>query len=61
MTTTTTPATEEQQIAHSVYSDTYKELYNIRPRWTRAYERTAEEWRALTEGLREEYHDRSDE
>jgi len=55
------PVTEEQQIAHSVYSDTYKELYNIRPRWTRAHERTAEEWRALTEGLREECHDRSDE
>ena len=47
-------ATEIQIELHGIHSDTYKEVYNIRPRWLRPEDRTAEEWQAMIDRLVEE-------
>ena len=46
--------TEAQVEMHGIHSDTYKEVYNIRPRWLRPEDRTAEEWQAMIDRLVEE-------
>ena len=40
-------ATDIQIELHGIHSDTYKEVHNIRPRWLRPEDRTAEEWQAM--------------
>ena len=47
-------ATETQIELHGIHSDTYKEVHNIRPRWLRPEDRTAEEWQAMIDRLVEE-------
>ena len=47
-------ATEIQIELHGIHSDTYKEVYNIRPRWLRPEDRTVEEWQAMIDRLVEE-------
>lgn len=47
-------ATDIQVELHGIHSDTYKEVYNIRPRWLRPEDRTAEEWQAMIDRLVEE-------
>ena len=44
-------ATEIQSDLHSFHSDVYKEVYNIRPRWLRPEDHTAEEWQAMIDRL----------
>ena len=47
-------ATEIQIELHGTHSDVYKEVHNIRPRWLRPEDRTAEEWQAMIDRLVEE-------
>ena len=47
-------ATEIQIELHGTHSDVYKEVHNIRPRWLRPEDRTAEEWQAMIDHLVEE-------
>ena len=47
-------ATDIQIELHGIHSDTYKEVHNIRPRWLRPEDRTAEEWQAMIDRLVEE-------
>ena len=47
-------ATDIQIELHGIHSDTYKEVNNIRPRWLRPEDRTAEEWQAMIDRLVEE-------
>ena len=47
-------ATEEQIEMYSFYSDTYKDVHNIRPRWHRPEDHTPEEWRAMIDELIQE-------
>ena len=47
-------ATETQIELHGIHSDVYKEVHNIRPRWLRPEDRTAEEWQAMIDRLVEE-------
>ena len=49
--------TEAQVEMHGIHSDTYKEVYNIRPRWLRPEDRTAEEWQVMIDRLIEEGHE----
>jgi hypothetical protein len=49
--------TEAQVEMHGIHSDTYKEVYNIRPRWLRPEDRTAEEWQVMIDRLIEEAHE----
>jgi hypothetical protein len=44
-------ATEIQIELHGIHSDTYKEVHNIRPRWLRPEDRTAEEWQVMIDRL----------
>lgn len=46
--------TETQIELHGYHSDVYKEVYNIRPRWLRPEDRTAEEWQVMIDRLIEE-------
>lgn len=50
MNTPSTPS-EEQIDRYSFYSDLYKSIYNIRPRWLRAIDHTVERWDSLIEDL----------
>lgn len=43
--------TETQIELHGIHSDTYKDVYNIRPRWLRPEDRTAEEWQVMIDRL----------
>ena len=47
-------ATETQIEFYGIYSDFYKEVRNIRPRWLRPEDRTAPEWQAMIDRLVEE-------
>ena len=47
-------ATEIQIELHGTHSDVYKEVHNIRPRWLRPEDRTAEEWQVMIDRLVEE-------
>ena len=47
-------ATETQIEFYGIYSDFYKEVRNIRPRWLRPEDRTAPEWQAMIDRLGEE-------
>ena len=47
-------ATETQIEFYGIYSDFYKEVRNIRPRWLRPEDRTASEWQAMIDRLVEE-------
>ena len=47
-------ATELQIELHGFHSDVYKDVHNIRPRWLRPEDRTAEEWQAMITRLIEE-------
>lgn len=44
-------ATETQIELHGIHSDVYKEVHNIRPRWLRPEDRTAEEWQMMIDHL----------
>jgi len=46
-----TGAELDRYLAYCDYVDTYKELRNIKPRWTRVEEHTAEEWRQMAADL----------
>lgn len=46
-------ATEAQIDMHSFHSDVYKDVHNIRPRWTRPEDHTVEEWQAKIDSLLE--------
>ena len=50
-------ATEIQIELHGTHSDVYKEVHNIRPRWLRPEDRTAEEWQVMIDRLIEEGHE----
>ena len=54
MSTSATPS-EEQINRCNYYSDLYKEIYNIRPRWLSPAEHTVEEWDRLISSLHGEY------
>ena len=47
-------ATELQIELHGFHSDTYKDVYNIRPRWLRPEDRTPAEWQVMIDRLIEE-------
>ena len=47
-------ATDIQIELHGIHSDVFKEVHNIRPRWLRPEDRTAEEWQAMIDRLVEE-------
>ena len=49
--------TETQIELHGFHSDVYKDVYNIRPRWLRPEDLTAEEWQARIDRLIEEGHE----
>lgn len=46
-----TGAELDRLLAYEAYVDTYKERHNIKPRWTRVEDHTAEEWRQMVESL----------
>jgi len=46
-----TGAELDRLLAYESYVDTYKELRNIKPRWTRVEDHTAEEWRQMAADL----------
>ena len=50
-------ATELQIELHGIHSDTYKDVYNIRPRWLRPEDRTPAEWQVMIDRLIEEGQD----
>jgi len=41
----------DRLLAYEAYVDTYKERHNIKPRWTRVEDHTAEEWRQMVADL----------
>lgn len=41
----------DQYLAFEDYVDTYKDVHNIKPRWTRWQDHTAEEWTQMARGL----------
>lgn len=44
-------ATDIQIELHGIHSDVFKEVHNIRPRWLRPEDRTAEEWQVMIDRL----------
>ena len=46
---------DEKEDLFQLYSDMYKEMYNIRPRWLKLEEVSEDELRALIEKLEEDY------
>lgn len=49
-----TGAELDRYLAWCDYVDVYKEFYNIKPRWTRPEDRTAEEWSQMSKDLWEQ-------
>lgn len=47
-------ATEEQIEMYSYYSDVFKDVHNIRPRWLRPADHTVEEWQAMIDEVLKE-------
>ena len=47
----TTGAELDRLLAYEAYVDTYKEVRNIKPRWLRVEEHTAEEWQQMAADL----------
>ena len=43
-----TGAELDRLLAYEDYVETYKERYNIKPRWLRVEDHTAEEWRQMS-------------
>ena len=46
-----TGAELDRLLAYEAYVDTYKERNNVKPRWARVEDHTAEEWRRMVEDL----------
>ena len=44
-------ATEEQIEMYSYYSDVFKDVHNIRPRWLHPADHTVEEWRMMIDEI----------
>ena len=44
-------ATEEQIEMYSYYSDVFKDVHNIRPRWLHPADKTVEEWRVMIDAV----------
>lgn len=44
----------DRLLAYEAYVDTYKERYNVKPRWLRVEDHTAGEWRQMTDSLCED-------
>lgn len=41
----------DRLLAYEAYVDTYKERHNIKPRWARVEDHTAEEWQRMAENV----------
>ena len=46
-----TGAELDRLLAYEDYVETYKERHNIKPRWARVEDHTAEEWQRMVESL----------